>query len=158
MLNELSIWGALLCGLVYVVADKRRKRGALTLAYFATLSLGHVPGSLAYLDGSYGLGTAETTKAGFDTTLIGMAAFCVGAVVAALVLPPRPANAKPYQQTASAEFFSRIGWRILTIGTVGYFAVLPIAALVPSVTAIASVTALLLILGFWLRLYAADSR
>jgi O-antigen polysaccharide polymerase Wzy len=158
MLIELLIWVALLVGLVYLVADKRTKRGALTLSYFLILSLGHVPGVLAYLDPGWGLWSAEATKVGFDTTLIGMTTFCVGAAVAAWMLPPRLANAKAYQQVASAEFFSGIGWRMLTIGIVAYFIVLPVAAEVPSVTAIASVTALLLILGFWLRLYEADRR
>jgi hypothetical protein len=156
MLNDLLIWVTLFVGLIFLVVDRRRKRGALTLAYFLTLSLGHVPGVLAYLDPGFGLFTAEATKVGFDTTLIGMTAFCVGALVAARVLPPRAANAKPYQQTVSAEAFSRIGWRMLTIGIAAYFIVLPVAALLPSVTAIASVAGLLLILSFWLRLYVAD--
>ena len=50
MLNDLLIWVALLVGLVFLVVDKRRGIGALTLAYFLALSLGHVPGLLAYLD------------------------------------------------------------------------------------------------------------
>ena len=50
MLNDLLIWGALLVGLTFLVVDKRRGDGALTLAYFLDLSLGHVPGVLAYLD------------------------------------------------------------------------------------------------------------
>ena len=54
MLNELLIWGALLVGLVFLVVDKRRGIGALTLAYFLSLSLGHVPGLLVYLDPDYG--------------------------------------------------------------------------------------------------------
>jgi hypothetical protein len=157
MLNDLLIWGALLLGLVFLVVDKRRKIGALTLAYFLTLSLGHIPGALAYLDQSFFAYSAEATKVGLDMTLIGMTTFLVGALSARL-LPQRTANVKAYQQTASADFFSRISRRTLTIGIIGYFVILPVAALLPSFTAIASVTVLLLILGFWLKLYAADSR
>src|SRR6516165_2492740 len=157
MLNDLLIWGALLLGLVFLVVDKRRKCGALTLAYFLTLSLGHIPGVLAYLDQGFSVYTREATKVGLDTTLIGMTAFFVGAV-AARIFPQRTANVKAYQQAASADFFSRISRRTLTIGIIGYFVVLPVAALFPSFTAIASVTVVLLILGFWLKLYAADSR
>ena len=157
MLNDLLIWGALLLGLVFLVVDKRRKCGALTLAYFLTLSLGHIPGVLAYLDQNFSVYTREATKVGLDTTLIGMTAFLVGAV-AARILPQRTANVKAYQQAASADFFSRISRRTLTIGIIGYFVILPVAALVPSFTSIASVTVLLLMLGFWLKLYAADSR
>ena len=46
---------------------------------------------------------------------------------------------------------------MLTIGIVAYFALLPVSALVPSLTAIASALGTLLILGFWLRLYGAAS-
>ena len=157
MLNDLLIWGALLLGLVFLAVDKRRKTGALTLAYFLILSLGHIPGALAYLDQGFSVYSREATKAGLDMTLIGMTAFFVGAV-AARILPQRTANVKAYQQAASADFFSRISWRMLTIGTIGYFVILPVAALVPSFSAIASVTGLLIMLGFWLRFYAADSR
>ena len=158
MLNELLIWGALLVGLVFLVVDKRRGIGALTLAYFLALSLGHVPGLLAYLDPNM---TAEATKVGFDVTLIGMTAFIVGAM-AARILPRRTTSVKAYQQTFSADIFSRLGWRVLTIGIVAYFVVLPVSALVPSLTAITSSLGTLLILGFWLLLYSAaianDSR
>ena len=45
---------------------------------------------------------------------------------------------------------------MLTMGVVTYFSLLPMAALLPSFTAIASVTGLIIIVGFWLRLYVAD--
>jgi hypothetical protein len=154
MLNDLLIWGALLVGLVFLVVDKRRGIGALTLAYFLGLSLGHVPGLLAYLDPDRIGEAAEATKVGFDVTLIGMTAFIVGAM-AARILPRRTTSAKVYQQTASADIFSRFGWRVLTMGIVSYFVLLPVSALVPSLTAIASALGTLLILGFWLQLYAA---
>jgi hypothetical protein len=152
MLNDLLIWGALLVGLVFLVVDKRRGIGALTLAYFLDLSLGHVPGLLAYLDRDIIGEAAEATKVGSDVTLIGMTAFIVGAM-AARILPRRTARA--YQQTASADIFSRFGWRVLTMGIISYFVLLPVAALVPSLTAVASALGTLLILGLWLQLYAA---
>jgi len=157
MLNDLFIWGALLLGLVFLVVDKRRKSGALTLAYFLTLSLGHIPGVLAYLEQSFFVYSAEATKVGLDMTLIGMTAFFVGALSARL-LPQRTAGVKAHQQAASADFFSRISWRTLMIGLIGYFVILPVSALVASFTAIASVAVLLIILGFWFKFYAADSR
>jgi hypothetical protein len=158
MLNDLLIWGALLLGLVFLVVDKRRKSGTLTLSYFLILSVGHIPGVLAYLDQGFFVYSAEATKVGLDMTLIGMTAFFVGAV-AARILPQRTTSVKAHQQAASANFSSRISWRMLTIGTIGYFVILPLAALVPSFTAVASATGLLIMLGFWLRwFYVADSR
>jgi hypothetical protein len=153
MLNDLLIWGALLVGLVFLVVDKRRRTGALTLAYFLDLSLGHVPGVLAYLDPNF-LDEGTATKIGFNATLIGMSAFIVGAM-AARILPRRTMSAKAYQQTASPQIFSRYGWRVLTVGITSFFVILPASALVPSLTAISSAMGALLILGLWFLLYAA---
>jgi hypothetical protein len=154
MLDDLLIWGALLVGLAFLVVDRRRGYGALTLAYFLILSLGHVPGVLAYLDPNIFSNAAEATKIGFDVTLIGMTAFIAGALVAR-IWRRRTTSAKAYQQVDNADFFSRIGWRVLIMGIFAYFALLPISALMPSLTAVASVLAMLLVLGLSLRLYAA---
>jgi hypothetical protein len=59
------------------------------------------------------------------------------------------------QQTADVDVFSRLGWRVLMIGIVSYFVVLPLSAALPSITAITSALGTLLILGFWLQLYSA---
>ena len=83
-----------------------------------------------------------------------MTAFIVGAM-AARILPQRTTSVKAYQQTVSAEIFSRLGWRMLTIGIVSSFGVSPVSALVPSLTAITSVLGSLLILGFWVQLAVA---
>jgi hypothetical protein len=155
MLNDLLIWAALLVGLAILVVDKRRGCGALTLAYFLALSVGHVPGLLAYLDPeTIPAGAEEPTKIGFDVTLIGMTTFVVGAI-AARILPQRTVSVEAYQAKATVYFFSRIGRRVLTIGLVAYFVVLPISALVPSTTAVTSALGTLLVLGFWLLLYAS---
>jgi hypothetical protein len=150
MLNEILIWGALLGGLVFLVADKRRT-GALTLAYFLALSLGHVPGLLAYLDPDVLGNDAVTTKTGFELTLIGMTAFIVG-VMAARILPQRSTSVKAYQQN---QILSLVGWRMIAIGVACSFGVSAITALVPSLTAITSVLGSLLILGLWVQLAVA---
>jgi hypothetical protein len=155
MLNELWIWCALAAGLVLLIVDRRRKNGALTLAYFLTLSVGHVPGVLAYLDPDAIMPSAEATKVGFDTTLIGMSAFLVGAGVARL-LPQRTTDGEVRQHSASNDPFSRLGWRMLMIGVVTQFLLMPVASLLPSLSAITAVSGLIIILGFWLRLYGSE--
>jgi len=155
MLNDLLIWAALFVGLVFLVIDKRRKTGALTLAYFLALSLGHVPGLLAYLDPNTILGEFETTKIGFDVTLIGMTAFIVGAMVARIL--PQQTSVKASQQTVNPESFARLGWRMLAIGIVCSFGASRITALVPSLTAMTSVLGALIILGLWVLLATASS-
>jgi hypothetical protein len=151
MLNDLLIWGALFGALVFLIVDKRRRVGALTLAYFLIFSIGHVPGLLAYLDINTA-GDIDATKAGFDVTLVGMTAFIVGAMAARIL---SRSTAKWDLQMATADNFSQQGWRLLTLGLVSYFVLLPVSALVPSLTAVTSVLGSLLILGFWLQLYAA---
>ena len=154
MLNELLTWVALLVGLVFVL-DKRRGCGALTLAYFMILSLGHVPGVLAYLESDplfLVLGSAEWTKIGFDVTLIGMSAFIVG-TIAARILPQLTMSVKAYQQSISFQTFSRVAWRTFMIAAVAHFALFRVVAFVPSLTAIASASGGLLILSAWFWLY-----
>jgi hypothetical protein len=140
--------------MVLFVVDKRRKIGALTLAYFLNLSLGHVPGVLPYLNPDLILEDSEATKLGFDLTLIGMAAFIVGAMVAG-ILPRRTTSVRARQQTGTPDIFSWLAWRALAIGFVSYFVVLPVSAMLPSMTAVTSALGTLIILGFWLMLYGA---
>jgi hypothetical protein len=151
MLNELLIWVALLGGVVFLTADKRRGSGALTLAYFLTLSLGHIPGLLAYLDPNL---ESEAVKVGADVTLIGMTAFIVGAL-AARVLPQPITSVKAHRQAFSDDIDSRVGWRVLAIGVVAHFVLLPVSALLPSLTVIIASGGSFLVLGFWLLLYSS---
>ena len=125
--------------------------GALTLAYFLTLSLGHIPGLLAYLDPNL---ESEAVKVGADVTLMGMMAFIVGAL-AARVLPQPITSVKAHQQAFSDDIGSRVGWRVLAIGVVAQFVLLPVSALLPSLTAITSCGGSFLVLGFWLLLYSS---
>jgi hypothetical protein len=154
MLNELLIWPALVVGLVFLAIDRKRGIGALTLAYFLALSLGHSPGLLSYLNSDVAWGAFEATKVGIDVTLIGMTAFIVGAM-AARILPRSIASVKGYQQTFGEVDFSRLGWRILAIGVIAQFVILPVSALLPSLTAITSSLGTLLVLGFWVLLYSS---
>jgi hypothetical protein len=153
MLNSLLIWGALFAGLLFIVIDNRRATGAVTLAYFLNLSLGHVPGLLAYLHPSMSWGDVEATEIGFDVTLIGMSTFIVGAL-AARMFPLRSASTDGYKETASTDALTRVGRRLVAVGIVSFFVVSPFSSLVPSLTAIISVLGLLIIVGLWLRLYA----
>jgi hypothetical protein len=155
MTNLLFIWVSLLVGLLLLAIDKRRMAGALTLAYFLSLSLIHVPGVLAYLNPNFNLVGAKATKIGFEITLFGMAAFIGGAVAARILVHqfmPVRTHAEHAEATMSVD---RLGWRVLIIGIVIYFVLLPVSTILPSLTAVSSALATLLILGFWLRLYAA---
>lgn len=152
MMNLMLIWVALLIGLVLLAIDKRRMAGALTLAYFLSFSVSHVPGVLAYLNPDINWAGAKATQVGFEVTLFGMAAF-IGGAVAARILAHQYTQVSAHAEVAMDV--DRLGWRVLIIGISSYFVLLPVSAALPSLTAIASAMAMLLILGFWFRLYAA---
>src|SRR6266849_2963074 len=82
VLGLLVIWGALLIALVIFAIGRPGRGGALTLAYFLGLSLIHVPGLLPFLDSDSGLADWDETRFGFETTILGLAAFVSGAVLA----------------------------------------------------------------------------
>jgi hypothetical protein len=157
MLSGLVIWGTLLVGLIFLVLDKRRGAGALVLAYFLLLSLGHVPGVLAYLNPNElePWMNFEETKTGFDVTLIGTTAFIAGAI-AARIMPIRTASAKAVQLTLGHDALSWLSRRVLTVGIAFYFVLLPVSGFVPSLTATISVGGELLILGIWFWIYSAE--
>jgi hypothetical protein len=155
------IWSGLLVTLVVLAIGRRGRGGALTLAYFLGLSLIHVPGVLPFLAWESGLADWDETQLGFETTILGMAAFVAGAVLARWIDRRHPVakGAPPGQR---AQGFERLGWRALVLGVVAYFLLLPLSGSVPSTTSIVSALAALLILGLWLVLYggavAADQR
>jgi hypothetical protein len=156
MLDDLAIWGALVAGLIFLVLDKRRGVGALVLAYFMNLSLGHVPGVLVYLYPNSLWVNVEATKIGFDVTLIGMAAFIAGAI-AARMMPMGTTSAKAFQPMLSHDTLFWLSRRMVTVGILSYFVFSSVLGLVPSLTAIISVLGELLILGLWFWVYSAET-
>jgi hypothetical protein len=156
MLIELAIWGTLVAGLIFLVLDKRHGVGALVLAYFLILSLGHVPGLLVYLHPNLFWVHLEETKIGFDVTLMGMTAFIAGAI-AARIMPMRTTSARTFQPTFSHDTLSRLSHRVLAVGILSYFVLSPVLGVVPSLTSIISVGGELLILGLWFWIYSAET-
>ena len=126
----------------------------MTLAYFLSLSLIHVPGVLAFLGSDSGLADWDETQLGFETTILGMAAFVAGAVLARRIDRRRVA-AKGAPPRRRAQAFERLGRRTFALGVVAYFLLLPLSGSVPSLTSVVSALATLLILGIWLILYGA---
>src|SRR5258708_38913691 len=154
MLGLLFIWAALLAALVIFAVRSQAKGGALTLAYFVGLSLIHVPGVLVFLDGGTLLPNGEETLRGFEMTLIGMAAFVFGAVIAAR--RHKPATGTEVLFTSSRiQAFESIGWRLMAIGALAYFVLVPLSFAVSSLTSPIAALGTLLVIGIWLRLYAS---
>ncbi len=154
MQGLLGIWVALLIALVIFAIGRPGRGGALTLAYFLGLSLIHVPGVLPFLGSDAVPIDQQETQIGFEMTILGMAAFVVGAVLANWTgrQPPPVYDAAPDWR---GQAFERIGWRALAFGAVAYFGLLPLSRFVPSLTSLVASLATSLILGLWLVLYGA---
>jgi hypothetical protein len=154
VLGLLVTWAGLLLALVIFAIGRPGRGGALTLAYFLSLSMIHVPGVLPFLGSDPGLADQDETGIGFDMTILGMAAFVAGAVLARWIAR-QSAAAKGALPLRPAKAFERLGRRTLVLGVVSYFVILPVSNRVPSVTSITASLGTLLILGIWLVLYSA---
>jgi hypothetical protein len=151
------IWVGLLVALVVFAVGRPGRGGALTLAYFLSLSLIHVPGVLTFLGSDPGLAGWDETQLGFETTVLGMAGFVAAAVLARWMdRPSRATIGAPERQPP--QNFERLGRRVLALGVVSYFVLLPLSGKVPSLTSVVSALATLLILGLWLVLYGTAFR
>ena len=153
MLELIFVWAALLIALIVFAIGKPREGGALTLAYFLGLSLIHVPGCLAYLNGIQGSTDFENTRVGFEVTLIGMAAFVAGAIWVRLT---HKHGTRTNGIVPSIDALERLGWHLIVTGMIAYFIVAPLAGFVPSATSFLSSIPTMLVLGLWLRFYCAE--
>ena len=148
----LLVWIGLAGGLIFFILKDPREGGALTLAYFLSLSLIHVPGVLPHLDEA--LADSLDTVVGFQITLAGLAAYLGGAAVGRLIkIKGRLESA--HRRGVDARWLYAISRRFLLVGSGIFFVVLPLAAIVQSLTAVLSALAGLMVLGIWLRLYGA---
>jgi hypothetical protein len=154
MLVLLLGWALLLVGLAAFAIGRPGEGGALTLTYFLGLSLIHVPGVLPFLSSDSGLIDGEETQIGFEMTILGMTAFVSGAVLARRIYRRR-ADATAALQRRRGRAFQYLSRRVIVLGAVAYFVLIPLSFRVPSLTAVVSPLGTLLILGFWLVLYGA---
>jgi hypothetical protein len=148
-------WLMLLALLIFLVIGRRSGLGALTLGYFLSISLIHVPGLLVFATPGPEMPYAAETELGFQITLIAMAAFVAGAA-GARVMARRRSWPEPAAARVRAEIAERIGVRAILIGAFCYFVVLPVIRLIPSLTSLFSGLGAFLLLGIWLRLYGTS--
>ena len=154
MLSLLVIWAALLIGLITFAIGPPGKGGALTLAYFLGLSLVHVPGVLPFLSPDSGLPDQDETQLGFEMTILGMASFVAGAVLARWS-ERRQGAAKGALFRWRAQAFERLGWRAFAFGVVAFLVLLPLSSRIPSATSVVASVMTMQVMGLWLLFYGA---
>src|SRR5579872_6643977 len=120
------VWLGLLVALISFAIGRPRAGGALALGYFLGLSLIHVPGILPFFTSvsfaafSQGFADREATELGFRTTIAGMTAFLIGAVLARM-LGGHPASGEIHAFPQRSRAFERAGWQGIAVGAFGYF-------------------------------------
>ncbi|MCC6736304.1 MAG: hypothetical protein IT534_09270 [Bauldia sp.] len=152
MSGLLIAWVVLAVVLILVVSPRPGTGGPLTLSYFLALSMIHVPGALSYVGGAAPDAAFEPTLVGFRLTIIALAAFVVGV---ALHRAPQPLAVWRGSLSREAIAIQQRGTRLLIIGAVAFIVIQPLLGGVATVASVVSTLSLLLIIGLWLRLYAA---
>ncbi|OYU12438.1 MAG: hypothetical protein CFE38_08200 [Comamonadaceae bacterium PBBC1] len=140
----------LFLALLAFVVRRGQHGGILVLAYFAGLSLIHVPGALIYTGTAPNLADGFVTETGFIATLVGLSAFVVGSLAANLRALKQVVN--PVTLTLD---YRRVGKVMLLLGVAVYFFAMPVLSFIPSATAIISSAGGLLPMGLWFWLYSA---
>jgi hypothetical protein len=152
----LAIWLATFAVLLFVVTRREPAGGALTLAYFAGLSLIHVPGALVFAQPLAPHVGRSMTLLGFGMTVCGLVAFTVGALVSRAHTGWN--DRRERLRGATKHHDSRLvnrGLLYTVIGFVAYFLLLPVSNLVPSMTSLVASAGTLLVAGVWLLIYRA---
>src|SRR5260370_941632 len=135
MLGLLVTCATLLGALVAFAIGRPGRGGALTSAYLLGLSFIRVPGALLFVRSDSGLVDGDETELGFQMTVLGMAAFVAGAVLARWI-GQRQSTERGALSLRRAQAFERLGWRAFTLGIVAYFVLMPLSGRVPSLTSV----------------------
>ena len=137
MIYLLAIWLLLAAALVTLAIGRSRHEGTLTLSYFLTLSLIHVPGVLPYLGTRSFMEDPEATYIGFQVTLVGLAAFVGGAMLARGLAGASAGIDRQFRETF-LQNVQPVAWRCISIGTFAYAVLLPVSVFVPSLSSLIS--------------------
>src|ERR1700738_3530095 len=131
MIGLLLLWIVLFVALVVFAIGRPREGGALTLAYFLGLSLIHVPAALIYVNPTSFLPYPDETELGFEMTIVSLAAYVVGASLMRLIDRRRRSGCAELSLDQRRRL-RRFGSRMIVIGALSYFVVLPVAGNVAS--------------------------
>jgi len=154
MLMLLMVWLVLFIVLLTLIMRDRKQAGALSLSYFVSLALIHVPGAMVYVAAPYGY---EETLLGLEITVLGVGFYVIG-VATAQFFSNRRATADIREAPVDPEWLNDIARKFFWIGLFVFFIAIPIAQEIPSVTSVLSAFVGLLVIAFWFWLASAILR
>lgn len=164
-MEGLLFWWLLLIAAFLYSTSRKGRLSPMLLAYVAALSSIHVPGVVNYLGPADVLHGDEETRLGFVATLLGLAMLLLGSLLARtpikqLELDAGRAERRRVRATGTASRLNNhaLGLLMLVVGVGAYFVAMPIAARIPSMSALVSPMGALLILGTWFFVWDAALR
>ncbi len=164
-MEDLLLWWLLLIAAFLYSSSRKGRLSPMLLAYVATLSALHLPGVINYLGAADQLSGEAETRIGFEATLLGLLMLLVGSLLARtpikqLEIGSGRAERRRIRATGSAARLNNhaLGLMMLAVGVGAYFVAMPIAARIPSMSALVSPMGVLLILGIWFFVWDAALR
>lgn len=156
LLQHTVLWVVFAAIIVFIRFRRHELSTGLILAYLANLWLIHWPAALTYLFPWYQPPDYDAVVAGFEQSLLGVVGFGIGAVVvgpfvARALAPPRSEAAEARQRLPDA----RTPYIYLMIGIFSYVVLQPLIGGLPTISALASGTTQLILVGFTLLLWHA---
>src|SRR5882672_3514831 len=152
MTQLLLIWLGLFGVLLLLIVRDGHRSGALTLSYFLSLALIHVPGALTYIGAPSGF---QDTLLGLELTVLGVAFFVAGVAVAQQLVNRRRMRRAVEDAPIDPDWLNDVARKFFLVGLFVFFIAIPIVAEVPGVTSVVSAFVGLLVIGIWLWLCAA---
>ena len=156
MTGLLTIWLALF-GMCLFIVWRRDGSGTLPLAYFAGLSIIHVPGAINYLGSNNLLIWHDETLVGFEVTLYGIASFLVG------VQLRRNLSVRAFSRAGKGDGRAKISTPsanlvkyvplLLGVGLISFFVGIPALSFIPSLTPFVSAFGSLIIISLWIYVF-----
>lgn len=164
-MEDLLFWWLLIVAATLYMASRGGRPSPLLLTYVAGVSSIHVPGVINYLGPADVLSGDFETRLGFEATLAGLTMLLVGALLARTPIKQLELDAGRAERrrvraagTAARLNNQALGLLMLVVGVGAYFVAMPIAARIPSMSALVSPLGGLLILGSWFFVWDAAQR
>jgi hypothetical protein len=143
------LWVVAIGGMIAMRSHRGRREVGLVWAYVANLWLLHWPGAVIYMLPWYSRIEYSTVYAGFVQATIAIIGFCFGAAILSPILLDlvNPPGAKAAYHPPDAL----LPRTYIAIGVIAYLVIVPFAMRLPTISAVATASTQLVIVGICLR-------